>query len=212
MAIKSYDKKYLDSVATNIGTTLEYAVNCGFDPEEFWDLFTSSFVAKQIEKGNPRFLVGYSAIDLLNLVVNNTELNKMKLIPKPFFNRSKFYWAGWVLSQYQNNKAISFFNLNKAFPIKKVLALYDTLHEADITKFYSIADEYISANKKQTNLKRIRIAAGLSQKSLAEKAQVSIRNIQTYEQRQNDINKAQADILVRLSKTLGCNIEDLFED
>ena len=52
---------------------------------------------------------------------------------------------------------------------------------------------------------------GISQKQLAEKAEVSIRNIQMYEQRQNDINKAQADILFRLSKTLGCNIEDLFE-
>ena len=52
----------------------------------------------------------------------------------------------------------------------------------------------------------------LSQKQLAEKAEVSIRNIQMYEQRQNDINKAQADILFRLSKTLGCNIEDLFEE
>ena len=32
-----------------------------------------------------------------------------------------------------------------------------------------------------------------------------------YEQRNNDINKAQVDILLKLSKTLGCNIEDLLE-
>ena len=211
MAIKSYDVRYLDSVATNIGTMFEYAVSCGYEPKVYWDMFVASEVAKQIEKGNPRFLVGYSAIDLLESIVNTTEVNGKLLDSKPFFSRSEFYWAGWALAQYQNYKATSFFNINKVFPIEKVLSLYGTLHEADITKFFAVADEYINAHKKETNLKRIRIAAGLSQKQLAEKAEVSIRNIQMYEQRQNDINKAQADILFRLSKTLGCNIEDLFE-
>lgn len=212
MAIKSYDIKYLDSVTTNIGTMFEYAVACGYEPKTYWNMFVSSNVAKQIEKGNPRFLVGYSAIDLLEYVVNTTTLNGGSLAPKPFFNRSKFYWAGWALAQYQNCRATSFFNISKAFPIEKVLALYDTLHEADITKFFAVADEYVKAHKKETNLKRIRTAAGLSQKQLAEKAEVLIRNIQMYEQRHNDINKAGADILFRLSKTLGCNIEDLFEE
>ena len=212
MAIKSYDVRYLDIVATNIGTMFEYAVACGYEPKVYWNMFASSEVAKQIEKGNPRFLVGYSAIDLLDHVVNTTASNGSLLAPKPFFSRSEFYWAGWALAQYQNYKATSFFNISQAFPIEKVLALYDTLHEADITKFFSIADEYIDAHKKETNLKRIRTAAGLSQKQLAEKAEVSIRNIQMYEQRHNDINKGQADILFRLTKILGCKIEDLFEE
>ena len=70
MAIKSYDVRYLDNVATNIGTMFEYAVACGYEPKVYWNMFASSEVAKQIEKGNPRFLVGYSAIDLLDNVVN----------------------------------------------------------------------------------------------------------------------------------------------
>lgn len=209
MATRSYDLTYLDNVATNIGTMYEYAVSCGCDPIKFWDMFTFSEVAKQIENGNPRFLAGYSAIDLLNFVINkNTNYN---LTPEPFFNRGRYYWAGWILAQYQNYKATSFYNINKKFSIEIVLSLYDTLHEADTSKFLMIADEYISAHKTETSLKRIRTASGLSQKLLAEKAEVSIRNIQMYEQRKNDINKAQADILFRLSKTLGCNIEDLFD-
>lgn len=211
MAIRSYNLEYLDNVSTNIGTMFEYAVSCGYEAKVFWNMFISSEVAKQIEKGNPRFLVGYSAIDLLEQVVNNDGPNGIILEPKPFFSCSEFYWAGWALTQYQNYKATSFFNINKAFHIERVLALYDTLHEADITKFFSVADAYLEALKKETKLKRIRIAAGLSQKQLADKAEVSIRNIQMYEQGHNDINKAQADILFRLSKTLGCNIEDLFE-
>lgn len=206
MAIKSYDNRYLDIVATNVGTMFDYAINYGLEPKEYWDMFTCSEVAKKIEKGNPRFLAGYSAIELLNQIIN-----KELLEPIPIFTRSKFFWTGWAIAQYQNYKAISFFTINEAFPIEKVLALYDTLHEADITKFFTIADEYINSLKKETNLKIIRTAAGLSQKQLSEKAEVLIRNIQMYEQRQNDINKAQADILYRLSNTLGCTIEDLLE-
>lgn len=212
MAIKSYDGRYVENVAVNIGTMFEYAVACGYEPKVYWNMFTSSVVAEQIEKGNPRFLVGYSAIDLLNYVVNTTAPNGNLLALEPFYSRSEFYWAGWALAQYQNYKATSFFNINKAFPIEKVLSLYDTLHEADISKFFAVADGYIGSHKKETNLKRIRTAAGLSQRQLAEKAEVSIRNIQMYEQRRNNINKAQADILFRLAKTLGCNIEDLFEE
>ncbi len=190
----------------------EYAVSYGYSPNVFWNVFASSEVAKQIEKGNPRFLVGYSAIDLLYQVVNGNMQDGDLLKISPFFNRSRFYWAGWALAQYQNYKNISFFDINKAFPIERVLKLYDTLHEADITKFFDVANDYIGKSKKDTNLKRIRTAAGLSQKQLSEISEVSIRNIQMYEQRHNDINKAQADILYRLSKALGCTMEDLFEE
>jgi len=35
--------------------------------------------------------------------------------------------------------------------------------------------------------------------------------IQLYEQRQNDINKAQAGTLLNLTKALGCEMQDLME-
>ena len=52
MAIKSYDVRYLDNVAINIGTMFEYAVACGYEPKVYWNMFASSEVAKQIEKGD----------------------------------------------------------------------------------------------------------------------------------------------------------------
>lgn len=211
MAIKSYDDVYLEDVSTNIGTMFQYAIDLGYDYNVFWDMFVSSFVAKEIEKGNPKYLVGHSAIDLLDFVINENKTNKIIVDPKPFFDLSAYYWGGWAIAQYQNYKNVSFFNLNKLISIEKVLSFYDNLHEADITKFYEVVDEYLNNNKQDTNLKQIRNASGLSQSQLAKKAEVSIRNIQMYEQRQNDINKAQADILFRLSKVLGCKIEDLFE-
>ena len=63
----------------------------------------------------------------------------------------------------------------------------------------------------ETNLKRIRTAYGCSQRELAEMSNVSLRSIQMYEQRKKDINKAQSDSLFRLSKALGCTMEELLE-
>lgn len=212
--IKSYDEIYLEETCDNIATMLDGAVLSGIQPEEFWRLFISSNVARNIENGHPRYLVGMSGIELLNELLNEQIfLNDKKIFLNPEFNtfRSEYYWAGWVLAQYQNYKNISFYELNKLFPIEKVLSLYDILHEADITKFFSIVDEHIENSQKNTKLKQYRKLLGLSQKELSEKAKVSIRNIQMYEQRQNDINKAQIDTVYRLSKVLHCKIEDLME-
>ena len=40
---------------------------------------------------------------------------------------------------------------------------------------------------------------------------VSLRSIQMYEQRQKNINKARVESLYKISKVLGCTIEDLIE-
>ena len=64
----------------------------------------------------------------------------------------------------------------------------------------------------ESNLKRIRESRGLSQTELAEQSGVNLRNIQMYEQRGNNIDKAQAQILYKLSRTLGCHVEDLLEN
>ena len=40
---------------------------------------------------------------------------------------------------------------------------------------------------------------------------VALRMVQLYEQRQQDIRKAEAQTLVNLSKVLGCGVEDLFD-
>ena len=89
--------------------------------------------------------------------------------------------------------------------------MYYTLHEADITKFADIVDARIKEFFPDTNLKRIRTAYGCTQAELARRSGVSLRSIQMYEQRNKDINKANAETLYRIAKVLGCTIEDLIE-
>ena len=89
--------------------------------------------------------------------------------------------------------------------------MYDTLHEADVTKFADIVNIRMKEYYFETNLKRIRTIYGFTQAELAERAGVTLRSIQMYEQRNKNINKASVDTVYKLAKTLGCTIEDLIE-
>ncbi|MBE6904644.1 MAG: helix-turn-helix transcriptional regulator [Ruminococcaceae bacterium] len=62
-----------------------------------------------------------------------------------------------------------------------------------------------------SNLKRIRVSAGLSQTDLATRSGVSVRMIQHYEQGAKDINRAQAITLYQLARVLNCQTENLIE-
>lgn len=60
-------------------------------------------------------------------------------------------------------------------------------------------------------LKQHREAAGITQKQLAEKTQMSLRTIQHLEQGTRDLNKAQAFTVWSIAKALNCKMEDLIE-
>jgi transcriptional regulator with XRE-family HTH domain len=60
-----------------------------------------------------------------------------------------------------------------------------------------------------SKLKTFREAIGLSQSQLAEKAGVSVRTLQDYEQGQKPIGKAAAETVNRLAKAVGKNVVDL---
>ena len=62
-----------------------------------------------------------------------------------------------------------------------------------------------------TRLMRIRTAHGFSQTQLAERSGVGLKSIQMYEQRNKDINRAEAGSLLKLARSLGCEMEDLME-
>ena len=203
MVMKSYNENYLSMVAENVGTMFEHAVDNEQNPEGFWKRFINSNVAKQIEIGNVKYLT-CSGMDYLREVLNDEKISKKE----QDINKDRYYWAGWVLAQYQYRINDSFYNIDCSLPINKVLDLYNTLHEADITKFYDVADEYFFKTE-PTNLQKMRKRMGLSQSDLAKQSGVELRSIQMYEQRKNDINKAQAETVLRLARVMGCSIEDL---
>lgn len=58
-------------------------------------------------------------------------------------------------------------------------------------------------------LKNIRQQKKLSQSQLARASDVSIKTIQAYEQDVKNINNARLEILLKLSLTLNCKLQDL---
>ena len=69
----------------------------------------------------------------------------------------------------------------------------------------------LNENLGETKLQKFRKNIGMSQYELSQISGVNIRSIQLYEQRVNDIDKAQAHTLYKLAVVLGVQIEDLLE-
>ena len=57
----------------------------------------------------------------------------------------------------------------------------------------------------------MRLSRGLSQKELANMTSIPIRTIQQYEQKQKNINNAQANYVLSLAQALSCSPKDILE-
>ena len=212
MTIHAYQETYLNKAQAALGDAFDYAINtCGIPGEDFIKLFVASSISKRIENGEPALLAGKSGIEIASDIFFETTGKQLDNKPQEHFGRSREYWIGWAICYYQWFSARSFSEIFKVFSFKDLQKMYYTLHEADITKFVDIADEIIKEHFKDTNLKRIRTSYGCTQAELANRSGVSLRSIQMYEQRNKDINKASAEALYRISKVLGCDIENLLE-
>lgn len=208
----AYREIYLSNAQSALGDAFDYAINtCDISGEDFVKLFIISSVSKRMENGEPSFLAGKSGIEIAAEVVSETMGKKLDIAPEEHFGRSEEYWIGWVVAYYQWYSSRRYSDIFKVLTYEDLQKMYYTLHEADITKFVEIADERIKEFFADTNLKRIRMSYGCTQAELAERSGVSLRSIQMYEQRNKDINKASAETVYRISKVLGCTMEDLIE-
>lgn len=208
----AYDKTYLDRARTNLGRMLDYAVHdMKYDIDYFFELFLTSGVAARFENGDFTILAGMSGVELAYEVLRISKEEKRRANPSYATNRSKEYWVGWALAYYQWETGLSFEEIKKVCSLEQMVALYNPYHEMDVRQFVDKMNELYRSSNPATNLKRIRQKAGLSQSELANFSGVPLRTIQQYEQRQKNINKAQVEYLVTLSKTLCCEIEALIE-
>ena len=213
--IRAYDETYLDDAMNNLGDMFDYAViDCGYEAEDFFSHFIISRVAAAFERGNPKYIAGMSGPELASEVIYRVFRARPDIPASENADKSPEYWAGWILAYYQWYSARGFkFMRDNGLNMERVLRLYPTLHEADLTKFVDIADQIIHINRAPGSggLRKIRKASGMTQKTLADKSGAALRMIQLYEQGKKDINKAQALTLARVARALGCDVVDLLE-
>lgn len=145
----AYSELYVEDSRRNLANMLDYAVNdCGYDADEFFDMFIECGIAKWFGMGSPKFVVGMSGIELAREIVYQTTGERIE-IPQSrnFGERSVEYWAGWAIAQYQWYSGKSFKDIvDGGLTISRICSMY-ILHEADITKFYQVADDILDEKR-----------------------------------------------------------------
>lgn len=210
--IHAYDKLYLEKARTSLAVMLDFAVR-DLDQElsDFFALFIVSGLADLFESGDVSIIAGRSGVELAYEVYERIGMPKER---NAFYfkeTRSKEYWTGWALAYYQWYTSQSFADIIRYVSINDIRRMYNPYHEMDIMQFVDHMNEMIRNMKTDTNLKLLRLRAGLSQSKLAEASGVPLRTIQQYEQRQKNINKAQAEYIFMLASALSCDPVDLIE-
>ena len=212
MTIHAYPDAYLSKAQNVLGEAFDYAINSyGISGDDFIKLFVISRESKHMENGDADYILGRSGIEVAIDIIREATGEMCFSDAGIGYMRTAEYWAGWAVSYYQWYSGRKYSDIFEVFNFEDLISMYHVLHEADISRFADIADARMHQCFAETNLKRIRICYGCSQAELAAMSGVSLRSIQMYEQRNKDINKACAITLYRLSKALGCTMEDLIE-
>lgn len=212
MTIRAYNALYLNDAINSLANAFDYAINvCKLDANCFAKLFVLSDISTQFERGNPSIISGKSGEELVRDILN--VVYPTETLPDPIFSESRTpeYWVGWALAQYQWTTAKRFKDIFDRIPLSEIISMYPTFHEMDISRFIESMDRRYNEFVIETKLHKIRESRQMSQSELAKFSGVNIRSIQLYEQRVNDIDKAQVQTLYKLSRVLCCNIEDLLE-
>lgn len=212
--IRAYRETLLNKAQKALGEAFDYAENfCGVSADDFALFFAFSEVGYSFSKGESKYVLGKSGpeivMDVLDIVFECPYSKEYKIYNPSSY--SETYWAGWVIAFYQWWTAKSFKEIFSAITFSQIKKLYYPFHEADVTKVVDILNQIIKKDNIQLNLKKLRLQSGLTQNELAKQSGVSLRSIQMYEQGHKDINKANADAIYRLSKTLNCSMEDLYQ-
>ena len=210
--MSAYPETLLPNVRSQLADAADYAVvDLGVPIDEFFSLFAASDWARRVERGDRSTVLGISGIELArNVLAEKTGEHEFKTA-RESLRRTKAYWTGWILAYYQWESNRTFREILRALPASTIEQVYGVFHEAPEERFGATADEILREKIPETRLKRVRSAYGCSQSRLSEISGVGLRSIQMYEQRRKDINKAEAESVLRLARALGCEIEDIME-
>lgn len=212
METRAYDEAYVHSAQNILGHAVDFAViSLELDPDEFGNAFSVSNASKQFASGNPRYVAGINGCELTRIVLEQTKTPFNDTEDAMYLDKSPEYWSGWALAFYQWFSARSFTEILNAVHLSEIITMYPVYHEMDIEHFAQHMNELMKKAVPFTRLKAKRNNCGMSQSELASESGVALRQIQLFEQRQRDINSAAAITLLRLSKALHCQIEDLIE-
>ena len=208
--MNAYSELYIEKAQITLANMIDYAVyDLCMDVSRFYDMFINSRISRSFGVGEPKYTVGMSGIELAQSILYDATGDYKDISPTWRDDRTPEYWAGWAVAYYEWCTAIPFDRINETVPITEIIEMYYPLHEADITKFVDAMNLRMQSSHEQSRLARFRAYAKLSQNTLAQRSGVSVRMIEQYEQGRKDISRASVSTIYRLSRVLGCRVEDL---
>lgn len=210
--MRAYPETLLSNARSLLADAVDYAtVDLKVDIDDFLLFFSASEWAGRIERGDRAVIQGVSGIELAQRVLaEKTGMSDFKEA-RISYSRSSEYWVGWILATYQWASAREFREIISVLPGSTIKKMYGVYHEAPEERFIDTANAILTEKLPETRLRRLRLAYGYSQARLAEVSGVGLRSIQMYEQRQKNINKAEAESVLKLARALSCEMEDLIE-
>lgn len=233
---QAYNILYIDKARKSLARMLDYAVHdLRYDADKFFDLFLSSGVAELFGRGDVRIIAGMSGVELAYHVLKVSGIDAERTSFRYTTGRSKEYWTGWALAQYQWERSVTFTSIAGAVNLNDIIDIMNGYRESEIRKLsegldwmetltvpdhmsannyndFSVKlDEKLSQSDKATALKRMRLKCGFSQRRLADVSGIPVRTLQQYEQRQKDIRKAGFEYILKLAAVLNCEPYDLID-
>lgn len=112
-------------------------------------------------------LVGLSGIELVQEVYSRTGETREWPAPRPVFNLSSAYWAGWTLAYAQWWSARSLRSIVEVVPLSEIIGMYGPLHEESENRFVDHLEALIAERRKDAPLKIFRKLRNWSQLELA---------------------------------------------
>ena len=102
MAIRAYDKLYIEGAQNVLGHAVDFAVmSLNLEPDTFGNAFAVSDSSRQFAIGNPRYVAGMNGCELARKVLSETGIPFTDTEDAMFLDKSPEYWAGWALAYYQ---------------------------------------------------------------------------------------------------------------
>ena len=138
----AYSELYLGDASLALGSMLESAVYLfGIDLAVFWRLFLSSHISDDFGHGLSGTVSGKSGWELAVEILEDAKVEFQHKKPKGVVGRSREFWAGWALAQYQWRSGLAFAEIEAFAPLQTILLLYSPYHEMDITQLFGALDE-----------------------------------------------------------------------
>lgn len=210
------EARHLATDASLLGRAFEFADRClpgglvTFYPE-----FCNSEIAAHYSSRSGRGFGHASGIELVLALRDDAGGNLDLMIqdtPRISKERGHFArWCGQIALRYHEASGDSFATLPKTLSLERLRRLHNELGDQDIERCLQEIICRTTRLHDQTQLAIRRLQKSITQTDLARLSGVSLRSIQQYEQRKKDINKGQALSILKLSRVLGCSMEDLIE-